>query len=153
MRLIFIVGMFIFTLMIAQYFYQVRAENQTGVWQFAIPGYISVRLFGAVCGAVVALTLTQLLVDSEIGRAKSLHYAALTFILTITIWTGTRAAVMGVAGVIMINWFFFKVRPSPRVLLRIALCVGLARAPDCICKSPPFTRTRDAELPVADVAC
>lgn len=128
MRWILIGGMAVFVLMIAQYFAQVWQENRTGVWQFAIPGYISVRLFGAVCGAVSAFTLARLLTDIENGKVKWFHYGAFTFILTLTLWTGTRAAVMGVGGALLINWLYFSLKPGSPAIMKLGLCALVAYA-------------------------
>jgi exopolysaccharide production protein ExoQ len=128
MRAVFVGIMVAFTLMIGQYFFQVWDENQTGVWQFAIPGFISVRLFGAVCGAIVALVLTSILVEHETRRLSVHHFAALTFLLALTIWTGTRAAVIGVAGAFVINWLFFSLRPRLPLLMKLGVCTVVAFA-------------------------
>jgi exopolysaccharide production protein ExoQ len=96
------------------------------VWQFAIPGFISVRLFGAVCGAVLTLLIGQLLVDAESGRIAKWQYYAVTFVGGMTMWSGTRAAVLGTFGALFITFLFYKLRPKASVFGLLVLSAIIA---------------------------
>lgn len=60
----------------------------------AIPGFISSRLFGSWCGAVLAL-LTGIAWQHSGERGRHALYLMLALTLGLTFWTATRAAVLG----------------------------------------------------------
>lgn len=64
-------------------------------WGGAVPGFISHRLFGAWCGAVAALLLALAWIGRAGARTRWL-YPAIALAAGLAIWTGTRAAVLGV---------------------------------------------------------
>lgn len=88
--------------------------NNEIIWQFAIPGFISLRLFGAFCGAIFCFMLAQLLLDEEAGQKRFWPYVWLTLCAAMTIWSGTRNAVVGVLIAAMIMMIFYRLRPLDR---------------------------------------
>lgn len=91
------------------------AEHQID-WGNAIPGFISVRLFGSWTGAILAL-LTGMAWRSEDGEASQrmlFVFTALAF--GMMFWTGTRAAVLGWLCVLPIAWALIG-RPRSRAAL------------------------------------
>jgi hypothetical protein len=82
----------------------------------AIPGFISSRLFGAWCGAVLALTTGVAWQARETGALhRSCAMVALAFGLVI--WTATRAAVLGWVVILPIAWVLAG-RPQMRAFHR-----------------------------------
>ena len=126
MRTIFLGTMLIFSVMILYQFVLATPPHKMTTWQFAIPGFISVRIFGAVCGALVAYFLMTLLIDEEAHRARSWHYLALAFVLGLVIWTGTRAAVLGVVAALAIAVVFYRIRPAHVVFAKLCATVVVA---------------------------
>ncbi|MCO4090777.1 MAG: O-antigen ligase family protein [Sphingorhabdus sp.] len=82
------------------------------IWQFIIPGFISVRLFGAFCGAIFCFLLAQLLFDEERGRRGYLPYLWVTLCAAMTLWSGTRNAVLGIAVAMTILLLVYRLRPA-----------------------------------------
>lgn len=101
-------------------------DNQI-VWQFAIPGFISVRLFGAFCGALFCFILAQLLQDEEHDENTVYQYLWLTLAAAMMIWSGTRAAVVGSFAAIAIFGFVHQLRPKKiSTAFAIAGSIGVA---------------------------
>ncbi|RZT44877.1 O-antigen ligase-like membrane protein [Sphingomonas sp. BK036] len=93
----------------------------------AIPGFISSRLFGSWCGAVLAL-LTGIAWQRDAAarnagrtaRTSSTEhptalYAMLALAFGLTVWTATRAALMG-WGISMVTAWFLAGRPASRTV-------------------------------------
>lgn len=80
------------------------------IWQFVIPGFISVRLFGAFCGAIFCLLLAQLLLDEESEPRRISPYLWLTLCGAMTVWSGTRNAILGIVVVAAIMLIFYGIR-------------------------------------------
>lgn len=97
------------------------------VWQYAIPGFISVRLFGAFCGAIFCFLLAQLLLDEEAEHKRLWPYLGLTLCAAMTIWSGTRNAVVGVLIATIIIMTIYRLRPTGRQSWQL-LFVSLATA-------------------------
>ncbi|WP_028964942.1 O-antigen ligase family protein [Sphingomonas phyllosphaerae] len=64
-------------------------------WGNAIPGFISVRLFGAWCGAVLALLTGVAWLSGGDARRRRALYLAMTLAFGMMFWSGTRAALLG----------------------------------------------------------
>jgi exopolysaccharide production protein ExoQ len=88
-------------------------------WQFSIPGFISVRLFGAFCGALLTFALAKLIIDGESGRVSVWTYWVVFLLATLIIWTGTRAAVLGLIISGLIGFFAFRMRANYRIILSL----------------------------------
>lgn len=85
--------------------------DNTIVWQFIIPGFISVRLFGAFCGAIFCFLLAQFLLDEERGGRRHLPYLWLTLCAAMTIWSGTRNAVLGIVVAMTVTLILYRLHP------------------------------------------
>lgn len=83
-------------------------------WQFAIPGFISVRLFGAVAGAWATVALYLATTRASEPNLRSWVFAACTLTVGMVVWSGTRAAVfgIGVAGTIALLRWRASMRPE-----------------------------------------
>lgn len=130
MAIIIAAGFAVFSVMIARAMMFATPADMTFVaklgWQFSIPGFISVRLFGAVCGAFAALLVGITLIGAERGHDRLYQYVSITLLGTLTIWTGTRAALLGVGVALLVALVVFRLRPTWPVLLKLALCLGVA---------------------------
>lgn len=101
--------------------------NNQIVWQFIIPGFISVRLFGAFCGAIFCLLLAQLLLDEEAGPTRRWSYVWLTICATMIVWSGTRNAVLGIAVAMFVMMIFYRLRPNNiKVVMLLILSMVIA---------------------------
>ena len=85
--------------------------NNEIIWQFIIPGFISVRLFGAFCGAVFCFLLAQLLMDEQEGGVAVHQYLWLTLCAGLIMWSGTRAAVFGTGVAFAVALIGYNIRP------------------------------------------
>jgi O-antigen ligase len=105
-------------------------ENRI-IWQAAIPGFISVRLFGAVCGAILALVVAAALTEERPIAIRSWRFAAMVFVSAVVFWTGTRAALVGFGGALAIAVVFLSLRPRARRFgqVLVALCIGALLGP------------------------
>ena len=65
-------------------------------WGSALPGFINVRHFGSWTGAVAAAALAQLLFARN-PAWFGWRQAAYLFAAALTVWSGTRGAIMGIA--------------------------------------------------------
>lgn len=76
-------------------------------WQFAIPGFISLRLFGALVAPFAVLMLYLAVARGTERAYRGWIYAACALTVGMIVWSGTRAAVLGVAvsGVIALFWY------------------------------------------------
>ena len=86
--------------------------NNEIIWQFIIPGFISVRLFGAFCGAIFCVLLAQLLLNEETAQKRFLPYVWLTLCGAMTIWSGTRNAVLGIMVAMAVMLIIYRLRPT-----------------------------------------
>lgn len=126
----FAVGLLIFCFMTAAAFLNhpplsSMPQNQI-IWQFAIPGFISVRLFGAFCGALFCFFIALLFVDEEQCEDSIWHYLWVTLSAGMMIWSGTRAAVLGAVISIGFIALAYKFRPKVKTLLATAASIVVA---------------------------
>ncbi len=85
-------------------------------WGNAIPGFISVRLFGSWCGAVLAL-LTGFAWRAEgDARHRRLLHLAIALAFGMMFWSGTRAALLGWLCSLPVAWMMAG-RPRSRDVL------------------------------------
>jgi exopolysaccharide production protein ExoQ len=96
-------------------------------WQFAVPGFISLRLFGAFCGAILTLLVATVLVDETDREVKAIDYAAITLLGGMTIWSGTRAAVVGF-GAAMVILLLMRVHIKLKKAALLVFCALIALA-------------------------
>jgi exopolysaccharide production protein ExoQ len=124
------IGLAIFCGMIAYAFifhppFSSMPDNKI-IWQFAIPGFISVRLFGAFCGAIFCYFLGVLLLADEKQKIGGWHYAWITLAAGMSIWSGTRAAVVGSLVALMLVAIALRVVPKMTTALSIMGCLVVA---------------------------
>jgi exopolysaccharide production protein ExoQ len=91
-------------------------------WQGAIPGFLSVRLFGVVMAYAALFGAGMLMVDGGRGRAK-LAVALLLLGFGALCWSSTRAAVPAFFSALLILPLIVKCRPSPGVWLTIGVTI------------------------------
>lgn len=94
-------------------------------WSSALPGFISVRHFGSWTGAIAAIFATLLL---NRGDDAPLSRFDLFFFLSMgmTIWSGTRAAVLAIAISFGIMILSNRRMPSLRMFGRLSILTGAA---------------------------
>lgn len=100
--------------------------NNEIVWQFAIPGFISLRLFGAFCGALFCFLLGTHFLAAEQKQLTYWHWFWITLSAGLMIWSGTRAAVLGSFATLLLVMVLYRIRPSWRVWLGIILSLAIA---------------------------
>lgn len=129
MAKVIIGGMAVFAIMTAYAFIfhpPLNFAPGTEIWQFAIPGFISVRLFGAFCGAIFCLMLGIFLLTEEQKGLTPWHWLWIILPAAMMIWTGTRAAVLGSVVALALAVIVYRVRPSWRVALGIVGALAIA---------------------------
>jgi O-antigen ligase len=93
-------------------------------WSSALPGFISVRHFGSWAGAIAAGLMVQLLYPG--GQERPRWLAPLYFLAAaLTIWSGTRAALLAMAVVGLIMLVTLRRFPTGRAV-RLAIILTLA---------------------------
>jgi exopolysaccharide production protein ExoQ len=93
-------------------------------WPSALPGFISVRHFGSWTGAIAAgFLLVVLYGDKEQSQRMAPIYL---FAVGLTFWSGTRAAVLGLAVVALTAAVSLRRLPSAAALLRTGGLSALA---------------------------
>lgn len=96
------------------------------VWTSALPGYLSVRHFGIEMGVLLAMLLGTIWRDARIGGTTVLAFVAVAVVGGAVCWSGTRAAMLGVAGAIAITIVARRRLPAraTAMLVLAALIVG-----------------------------
>lgn len=95
-------------------------------WQYAIPGYISVRLFGAYYGALLLFFAAFILGEEKRGGARQIQYVWMTLMATMTIWSGTRAAILALVVILPAIAAGYRIWPTREVVLKFVACFGAA---------------------------
>ncbi|MEG8041278.1 O-antigen ligase family protein [Sphingomonas sp. LR60] len=93
-------------------------------WGSALPGFISVRHFGSWTGAIAAGPMLALLYGDEDDQ----HTMSLAYLLAagLTCWSGTRAAVLALAVVVLIALVSLRRWPTRVRFVRVAALSALA---------------------------
>lgn len=96
------------------------------VWTSALPGYLSVRHFGIELGVLLAMLLGLVWRDPRFGGQPILGFVAIMLVGGAICWSGTRAAMFGVAGAVLITIILRRDLPQLRtvVLIMGALLIG-----------------------------
>lgn len=96
------------------------------VWTSALPGYLSVRHFGIELGVLLAMLLGVVWRDQRFGGQPVLGFVAIMLVGGAICWSGTRAAMFGVAGAVLITIILRRDLPQLRtaVLIMGALLIG-----------------------------
>lgn len=84
---------------------------ETIIWQFALPGFISVRLFGALVAPFACLFAYLALADRGAAAPPRWVHAGLALTFGLLVWSGTRAGIVGagVTGLLAVFAFRLKV--------------------------------------------
>jgi exopolysaccharide production protein ExoQ len=96
------------------------------IWSSALPGYLSVRLFGfttAVAAILLAAVAWQRRKSSD---RTGWVYAGFLLALTLTFWSGTRGGYIAVLIVLAVLPLMARANPGLRWLMAMALCVLVA---------------------------
>lgn len=94
-------------------------------WSSALPGFISVRHFGSWSGAITAGFLAILLFDPDKQNIFLIRFFYF-FSASMTIWSGTRAAILAVFLTIIILILSHRKLPSFRAIGIVAMLTGAA---------------------------
>lgn len=94
-------------------------------WQFAIPGMISVRLFGALLAPFVVLFVYLSLSDLRHRIGQNWPIVAAAFASGLLVWTGTRAGILSAAIVLCVAVVRYRMKVlNKRFAVVLAACVG-----------------------------
>lgn len=122
------VGLGIFTLYTAWWFSFPPPESEVFggkiEWSSAVPGFISVRHFGAWAGVIAAAFAVRILYQQgqhSLGWDHALYFLA----AAMTIWSGTRAAVLGIIFAVIAVALIKRTLPNFRNIVLAALLTGL----------------------------
>lgn len=125
--LILLIGYFAYFPLLAAHFLRAPdpATLRLGsvVWTSALPGYLSVRHFGIEMGVLLAMLLGLVWRDPSFGGAPVPGYTAITLVGGAVCWSGTRAAIFGLAGAILITLALR--RNVPRAATVVLTCMAL----------------------------
>jgi exopolysaccharide production protein ExoQ len=96
------------------------------VWTSSLPGYNSVRHFGIELGALLAMLLGLVWRDPRFGGAPVLGFAAIMLVGGAICWSGTRSAMFGVAGAVLMTLVLRRCVPNPVavIVVLVALLLG-----------------------------
>ncbi|OYW46579.1 MAG: hypothetical protein B7Z08_12075 [Sphingomonadales bacterium 32-68-7] len=108
-------------------------------WGSALPGFISVRHFGSWTGALAAGLIVALIYTPDGHRQR---WTGLLYVCAVvmTVWSGTRAAVLAVAVVGLVFLVALRRLPSPAAALNVIglTALGLVGALCLPAPSPDF---------------
>lgn len=94
-------------------------------WPSAIPGFISVRHFGSWSGAIAAGFAVHILFRKE-SREFDWNYVFYAVAAAVTVWTGTRAAILAMVFVVGVACLSLRRLPSFAAIGRAAILTGIA---------------------------
>lgn len=100
--------------------------SDANVWQFAIPGFYSVRLFGAYAGALLAFVLTVLLQQAKTRQVHFAFYISVSVLAGLTLWSGTRNAIVALGIVMPVIVAVFRLVPERGIALNLILSFVVA---------------------------
>ena len=125
--------------------------NNEIIWQFIIPGFISVRLFGAFCGAIFCFLMVQIWLDEQLRSKRFWPYVWLTLCAAMMIWSGTRNALLGAVIALLVMMMLYRLRPMTLTSIA-ALVSSLAMASWLAVTLIPFNDPAFMLVAPADVA-
>ncbi len=94
-------------------------------WPSALPGFISVRHFGSWTGAIAALFASHILTRRVQGRIDW-HDGFFLLAIGMTIWSGTRAAILAIMFACVIQLIAQRRLPSLHTVGRLSILTGAA---------------------------
>ena len=95
------------------------------VWGSALPGFISVRHFGAWTGAICA-AFAALLLTRDANRRLSWPHICYVVAAAMTIWSGTRAAIVAIAIATLIVVAITRKLPAFKTVAVLTMLTGAA---------------------------
>ncbi|MBB3693771.1 O-antigen ligase [Sphingomonas sp. BK580] len=110
------------------------------IWTSALPGYLSVRHFGIEMGAMLAMAMGTLWRDPRALGRPWIGFATIALVGGAACWSGTRAAVFGAGGALILTVTVRRCPPraSAAALIAVALLVGGALAQTLVPPSDSF---------------
>lgn len=96
-------------------------------WSFALPGYISVRYLGTWVGAIAAGLAIKIMYRAN-NPQIDLWQLFYVLAAAMTVWSGTRAAVFGIVGSVVVLALLRPGFPNWRTIVRMALLTSVAVA-------------------------
>ncbi len=94
-------------------------------WDFALPGFISVRYFGTWTGAIAMFFIAMVIQRGPIARYSWPEF--FMFVSTsMTIWSGTRAAILGMITAFLVMIIAQRRIPDFAVIGRLCIITGAA---------------------------
>lgn len=124
-------------------------------WQFALPGFISVRLFGAVMAPCLVFFAWLAVERGNEPQFRRWVLPACTLASGMLCWSGTRAGLLGCAATGLVALGYFRLRMRRGMVLPVACAViagglaGMALAPY---GDPAFLLYSPSDLLSADAA-
>jgi exopolysaccharide production protein ExoQ len=97
----------------------------TIAWEAALPGFISVRHFGSWTGAIAAIFAAIILCRKN-DKATSWHDLAYLISIGMTIWSGTRAAILAIGLTCLIMVISRQKLPSLHTIGQLLILTGIA---------------------------
>lgn len=96
------------------------------IWTSALPGYLSVRHFGIEMGILLAMLLGLVWRDPSFGGRPVVGFAAIMLTGGAICWSGTRAAIFGVTGAVLMTIVLRKALPRAATIGLVlgALLIG-----------------------------
>jgi exopolysaccharide production protein ExoQ len=94
-------------------------------WSFAVPGFISVRYLGTSAGAIAAFFAATLIRRGDQARLSWPEFF-FTVAMGMTIWSGTRAGIMGIMVACCAMVIIQRRIPSLAVIGRMCILTGIA---------------------------
>jgi O-antigen ligase len=93
------------------------------IWASSLPGYLSVRIFGMEIGVILTLLLGLVWREADVTPRSSINMLLITAAACLLCWSGTRSAVFGVAGAVMITAFFRRPLPRWSVVCAVVMAI------------------------------
>jgi exopolysaccharide production protein ExoQ len=94
-------------------------------WEFAVPGFINVRYLGTWTGAI-AMAFVAMVIQREDKARLSWPEFYFFVSMSMTIWSGTRAAILGLLVATLTMIILQRRVPSLAVVGRLSILTGLA---------------------------
>lgn len=94
-------------------------------WGFAVPGFINVRYFGTWTGAIAMAFVAMVIQRGDKARLSWQDFF-LFVSMSMTIWSGTRAAILGIIVATIAMVVLQRRMPNLAVIGRLCILTGLA---------------------------
>lgn len=98
------------------------------IWSSALPGYLSVRLFGFTTAATAILIAAVAWQRRNDGRGRKWVYTGFLLSLMLTFWSGTRGGYIAVIMVVVMLPLMARTSPGLRWTAAMGMCTSVAAA-------------------------